>query len=112
MRLFSKTVLHYLMFFRTRNVFVVLPRKEDGFAPGSHTDELAKASASMSKKEEVPAEVGKRSSAIHSSLPYLTYPYVIHVNSELRNDALNKELTKRGKVVLVRPSNLETFKGV
>lgn len=87
---------------RTCNVLEVLPRKEDCFAPTLQTHDLVEAFGSVSRKEEVGAEIRERSAAIEKPLRYVTYLFVKPVDSALKNHALYIELTKEDKLVVYK----------
>lgn len=55
-RPFSKSVLPYLIFNRTRNIFEILTSREDGSVPRSQADDHVEASGSLSEKEELAAK--------------------------------------------------------
>lgn len=57
MRPFFKMVTSCLMFNHTREVFELLQRSEDGFAPGLQGNDFAEASSSARQREEMAAYV-------------------------------------------------------
>lgn len=71
------------MFNGTLNVFEVLSRNEDRFAARSQANDLTEATASVTDKEEVAAEVWERSAAVGEAQQYAISLHLEHVNRAL-----------------------------
>lgn len=84
----KKTISSYLMFNRPQNVFAVMSRKENGFAPGLQANDLADAIGTVSEKKEVEAKVWDSSAAVDKALQYVPYLYLYHVNRLMTNNVL------------------------
>lgn len=77
------------------NVFEVVSRTGICYASRSTVNDLTGSIGSVNKKENVAAEVWKRSASISEEQQHVTYLYLEQVKSAMMNNALYSEHAKR-----------------
>lgn len=75
MQRFSKTVAPHFILSLTQNVFQVLSTKLDVIVPKLYADDIGEASGPVTDKEEVSANIRKRSVLVIEVLQYVAYLY-------------------------------------